>query len=78
MFSSKVFNHKPGIFIGLGGAGVKSLARLKAKMYALYKESDALSKFDEYSFVFIDTDANDISAINQSDDLLTRMDGYRV
>ena len=72
-----MLNHNPGIFIGLGGAGVKSLARLKAKMYALYKESDALAKFDEHSFIFIDTDANDIAAINQSNDLLTRMDGYK-
>ena len=39
MFSSKVLYHNPGIFIGLGGAGVKSLVRLKAKMYELYKVS---------------------------------------
>ena len=70
-----MLNHSPGIFIGLGGAGVKSLARLKAKMYALYKESDALAKFDEHSFIYIDSDANDIDKINQSDDLLTIMDG---
>ena len=72
-----MLNHNPGIFIGLGGAGVNSLARLKAKMYVLYKDSDALAKFDEHSFIFIDTDANDIDRINQSDDLLTRMDGYK-
>ena len=50
-----MLNHNPGIFIGLGGAGVNSLARLKAKMYVLYKDSDALAKFDEHSFIFIDS-----------------------
>jgi hypothetical protein len=64
MFSNKMLNHSPGIFISLGGAGVKSLARLKVKMSALYKESDAFAKFDEHSFIFIDTDANDIDRIN--------------
>lgn len=65
-----MLNHNSGIFIGLGGAGVKSLARLKTKMYALYKESDVLAKFDEHSFIFIDTDRHDIERINKSDDLL--------
>jgi hypothetical protein len=54
-----MLNHNTGIFIGLGGAGVKSLARLKSKMYALYKESDLLAKFDEHSFIFIDKDRNE-------------------
>jgi hypothetical protein len=70
-----MLRHNPGIFIGLGGAGVKSLARLKAKMYALYKESDTLAKFDEHSFIFIDTDIHDIQHLNRSNDLLTIMDG---
>jgi hypothetical protein len=78
MFSSKVLNHNPGIFIGLGGAGVKSLARLKAKMYALYKESDLLAKFDEHSFIFIDTNRHDIERLNQSNEFLYQMDGHHL
>ena len=29
---------KPGIFIGIGGSGVKSLSKLKAKIYNSYKD----------------------------------------
>ena len=63
-----------GIFIGIGGSGVKSLARLKAKIYESYPNKEQFSK--ENSFIFIDTDINDISKI-QSDSNLTRMYGGR-
>ena len=69
-----MLNHNPGIFIGLGGAGVKSLARLKAKMYALYKDSDLLAKFDEHSFIFIDTNIDDFQYENESKELLSKLD----
>ena len=61
-----------GIFIGIGGSGVKSLARLKAKIYESYTDKDKFN--DENSFIFIDTDINDIAKI-QSDPNLTRMYG---
>jgi hypothetical protein len=61
-----------GIFIGIGGSGVKSLAKLKAKIYESYTDKE---KFNEdNSFIFIDTDLNDIAKI-QSDPNLTRMYG---
>jgi hypothetical protein len=63
-----------GIFIGIGGSGVKSLARLKAKIYESYTDKEEFSK--ENSFIFIDTDINDHGKI-QSDPELTRMYGGR-
>ena len=63
-----------GIFIGIGGSGVKSLARLKAKIYESYADKEAFSK--DNSFIFIDTDINDIAKI-QADSDLTRMYGGR-
>ena len=63
-----------GIFIGIGGSGVKSLARLKAKIYESYADKEEFSK--KNSFIFIDTDINDISKI-QSDSNLTRVYGGR-
>jgi hypothetical protein len=67
-------SHKPGLFIGIGGSGVKSLARLKANMYQLYKNNDKLSSFNDHKFIFIDTDSNDISDINKNQNLLGKMD----
>jgi len=65
-----------GIFIGIGGSGVKSLARLKAKIYESYTDKELFNK--ENSFIFIDTDINDIGKI-QSDPNLTRMyDGRQI
>ena len=63
-----------GIFIGIGGSGVKSLARLKAKIYESYQDKKVFNK--ENSFIFIDTDVNDIGKI-QFDPNLTRMYGGR-
>ena len=63
-----------GIFIGIGGSGVKSLAKLKAKIYESYSDKELFSK--ETSFIFIDTDINDIDKI-QADSNLIRMYGGR-
>ena len=67
--------HKAGLFIGIGGSGVKSLARLKANMYQLYKNANEIAKFDEHYFIFIDTDANDIQKINDNKILKDKLDG---
>jgi hypothetical protein len=67
--------HKAGLFIGIGGSGIKSLARLKSTMYQLYKNAGEISKFDEHQFIFIDTDANDIQKINDDIDIKGRLDG---
>lgn len=67
--------HKAGLFIGIGGSGVKSLARLKANMYQLYKNANEISKFYEHKFIFIDTDANDIQKINDDNNLKSNLDG---
>lgn len=63
-----------GIFIGIGGSGIKSLARLKAKIYESYTDKELFN--EDNSFIFIDTDLNDIAKI-QSDPNLTRMYGGR-
>ena len=63
-----------GIFIGIGGSGVKSLARLKAKIYESYTDKEDFNK--ENSFIFIDTDLNDIKKIQADSDLI-RMYGGR-
>lgn len=67
---------KYGIFIGIGGSGVKSLARLKAKIYESYADKDKADFNKENSFIFIDTDINDIAKI-QADPDLVRMYGGR-
>jgi hypothetical protein len=61
--------HKAGLFIGIGGSGIKSLSKLKANMYYLYKEADLASKFKEHQFIFIDTDSNDIRKSNEDNKL---------
>ena len=43
-----------GIFIGIGGSGVKSLARMKAKIYESYADKEAFIK--DNSFIVIDTE----------------------
>lgn len=34
-----------GIYIGIGGAGIKTLAKLKAKIYQHYKTENNLQEF---------------------------------
>lgn len=54
-----------GIFLALGGSGIKSLARLKAKIYAEYSDK---SLFEEKNtFPFIDTDNNDVNILSKRD-----------
>jgi hypothetical protein len=65
--------HKAGLFIGIGGSGVKSLARLKANMYQLYKNAGD-TRFSEHKFIFIDTDRNDINSLNDNRDLIKKLD----
>ena len=65
-----------GIFIGIGGSGVKSLARLKAKIYESYIDKEQFNK--ENSFIFIDTDVNDIKKIQTDSDLIRMYDGRQI
>lgn len=65
-----------GIFIGIGGSGVKSLARLKAKIYESYTDKELFNK--ENSFIFIDTDVNDIKKIQTDSDLIRMYDGRQI
>lgn len=65
----------PGIFIGIGGSGVKSLAKLKAKIYNSYKDKEQFDK--ENSFIFIDTDLNDITKIQSDETLIRMLDGKK-
>jgi hypothetical protein len=46
-------------------------------MYALYKESYALAKFDEHSSIYIDTDINDIRYVILSNELSLKLDGNK-
>jgi len=61
-------HHHPSIFIGIGGSGIKSLARLKFKMYEKYKLEGKLNDpqegFDQHKFIFIDTSIKDKQDIN--------------
>jgi hypothetical protein len=61
-----------GIYIALGGSGIKSLAPLKAKIYAQYSDKSLFEQ--ENTFLFIDTDVNDVAKI-QSDPVLTKLYG---
>ncbi len=65
----------PGLFIGIGGTGLKTLTRLKVKIYNQYILAGA-TKDDferENHFIFIDTDENDKSAL-QNDPIVRK--GY--
>ena len=63
---------KTGLFIGIGGSGVKTLVRLKVKMFNSYKNplngspSRENEFYKENSFIFIDTDYNDIKKIQDN------------
>jgi hypothetical protein len=65
-----------GIYIGLGGSGIKALAKLKAKIYQYYKTENKLPDFTKQtSFIFIDTDINDFEKINSNESLIYLFDG---
>lgn len=65
-----------GIYIGLGGSGIKALAKLKAKIYQYYKTENKLQEFtNETSFIFIDTDSIEFKNINSNESLIYLFDG---
>jgi hypothetical protein len=62
--------HRPTLFVGIGGSGIKSLALLKMQMIEAYHADPkySLSNFKEFyenEFVFIDTTEEDIIEINK-------------
>ena len=67
---------KNGIYIALGGSGIKSLARLKAKIYAEYSDKSLFEQ--ENTFLFIDTDLNDVQKLNQDISFLELFGGKPV
>ena len=67
---------KNGIYIALGGSGIKSLARLKAKIYAEYSDKSLFEQ--ENTFLFIDTDLNDVQKLNQNVSFLELFGGKPV
>lgn len=60
------------IFIGIGGAGVKTVSQIKAKVYekkfpeATASKSRLQAMNDNYRFLFIDTDQRDIDEANKA------------
>lgn len=60
------------IFIGIGGAGVKTVSQVKAKVYekrfpeATASKSRLQAMNDNYRFIFIDTDQRDIDEANKT------------
>ena len=64
------------ILIALGGAGIKSLARLKAKIYAEYSDKSLFEQ--ENTFIFIDTDQLDVQKLNQDASFLELFGGKPV
>lgn len=56
---------KKGLFIGLGGSGLISLAHLKYKMFKNYYNGDETLFNQNNSFIFLDTDQKDRNVINK-------------
>lgn len=60
------------IFIGIGGAGVKTVSQIKSKVYekkfpeATASKSRLQAMNDNYRFIFIDTDQRDIDEANKA------------
>lgn len=44
-----------GIYIALGGSGIKSLARLKAKIYAEYSDKSLFEQENNFLFIYTQT-----------------------
>ena len=59
-------NNNPRLFIGIGGAGVKTLAHLKNKIRNQYDYEKKMLK--ENHFLFLDTDYATIDAIRRNPD----------
>ena len=59
-------NNKPGLFIGIGGTGVKTLAHLKRKIRNQY--DDEKKMLAENQFLFLDTDHETIDKIRKNPD----------
>lgn len=59
--------HRPTLFVGIGGSGIKSLALLKMQMIEEYHAHPnyTLQQFYENEFIFIDTTDEDFELINK-------------
>jgi len=53
-----------GVFIGLGGSGVKSVARLKYKILTRQYSQNPQDIGKDFAFLFLDTDNEDINRMN--------------
>ena len=55
-----------GIFIGLGGSGVKSVARIKYKILTRLYHNNPQAIEEDFAFLFLDTDNGDINRLNNN------------
>ena len=67
-----------GIFIGLGGAGITTVARLKALLFQRAYSSDKTAMDADCSFIFYDTDKMSIRNAQSDAELQRMMGGYPV
>ena len=67
-----------GIFIGLGGAGMKTVAKLKALLFQRAYNSSKAAMDNDCSFIFYDTDTQTERSINNDYELQRMMNGLPV
>ncbi len=67
-----------GLFIGLGGAGMKTVAKLKALLFQRAYNSSKAAMDDDCSFIFYDTDRQTEQGINNDYGLQRMMGGFPV
>ena len=67
-----------GIFIGLGGAGIITVARLKALLFQRTYDSDKGAMDADCSFIFYDTDSMSVESVSSDVELQKMMKGSPV
>jgi len=67
-----------GLFVGLGGAGITTVARLKALLFQRAYGSDKRAMDEDCSFIFYDTDKMSIRNALSDAELQRMMGGYPV
>jgi hypothetical protein len=65
-----------GIFIGLGGTGMQTVARIKALLRGAYKTKDEM--YNANHFIFMDTDSKTLKKINENSSLRQSLKGNKV
>ena len=64
---------QPGIFIGIGGTGMKTLSQLKAKIRSQFNSNEEMYK--DNHFIFLDTDNKTYDLVQADPTLINSFDG---